>query len=293
MDYQLFVTTIKEKLAHSFGADMECYVHDTLKNNGLKRKGITISDKRANLYPTIYMEEFYRQYQDGFSIDCIVENIMDVYQEVRFDHVWDTEIIKSFSSVQSKITYKLIHAEKNRELLKTMPYVPFHDLAIVFYVLFDVDEDGIGTIPVTNQLAALWCTTSQELLSLAKKNSPAILPATFQPMSVVLEELLKESGKSVQHVESVLYILSNSLKNFGAAAILYDGMLEQISEEIGENFFVIPSSIHEMMIVAESNSPAREELCNIVKEANRDHVEVEEVLSDRVYYYDILTKELI
>ena len=292
MDYQQFVVTIKENLAHSFGADMECYVHDTLKNNGLVRKGITISDKHANLYPTIYMEEFYRQFQEGFPIDCIVENIKEVYQEVRFDHVWDTELIRTFASIQSKITFKLIHAEKNRELLKTMPYVPFYDLAIVFYVLFDVDESGIGTIPVTNQLAKLWCTNPDELLYLAKKNSPTLLPATFGPLSLVLEELLKDSEQSIQQVDSVLYILSNSLKNFGAASILYDGILEQIAEEIGENFFVIPSSIHEMMIVAESNSPGREELCLIVDEANHSCLETEEILSDRVYYYDISAKEL-
>ena len=292
MNYQQFVETIKEKLALSFGADMELYVHDTLKNNGLERKGITISDHHTNLYPTIYMEEFYHQFQEGFPLDYLVENIVQVYHEVRFDHVWDVDIIKNFASIQSKIAYKLIHAERNRELLKNMPYVPYFDLAIVFYILFDVDEDGIGTIPVTNELAKLWCVDSHELLRIAHRNSPSLLPVSFQSMSDFLEGILRKNGQYTHPIKSVLYILSNSLKNFGASAILYDGVLEQVADQIKENFFVIPSSIHEMMIVAESDSPGKEELCNIVAEANREHVEVEEVLSDRVYYYDVSTKEL-
>ena len=293
MEYRQFVTTILEELTCVLSPDVHCEIHETLKNNGLLRTGITFADSQTNLYPTIYMEEFYQQFQEGIPLDCIVDTIVQIYHEVRLDHIQDIEHIKTFSSIQSQIAYKLIHAEKNRELLKSMPYVPYYDLAIVFYVLFEADETGIGTIPITNQLTTLWCTNSEELPRIAQKNAPALLPATFRSMNEVLEDLLKGNGLYHLPPDSSLYVVSNTQNHFGAAAILYDGMLKNIADKLQENFFIIPSSVHEMLIVSESNSPGLKELCDMVAEINKDHVDPEEVLSDRVYFYDVGLCELL
>lgn len=292
MDYQQFVTVIKEKVALLLGDGMSLHIHTTLKNNGRERVGLTVSDEKVNLYPTIYLEEFYGQYQNGLSPEAIAESIVHVYHEIKFEHSWHVNSIKDFSVIKSKIVYKLIHAEKNEVLLRNLPHVLYRDLAIVFYVLFDVDESGIATIPITTELMNLWNTNLEGLFRLACKNTAKLLPATFKPMRVVIEELLGNECEDTILEDDIMFVLSNPLRNFGAACILYDGVLEQIGIDLDENYYILPSSIHETIIIPESKSPCREDLIEMIVEINETQVDAEEVLSNDVYYYDCNKKAL-
>ena len=67
MNYQHFIAVTKEKIGVSLGDDVQLHVHTALKNNGRERTGLTISDNSVNVFPTIYLEEFYQQYQSGCS----------------------------------------------------------------------------------------------------------------------------------------------------------------------------------------------------------------------------------
>lgn len=292
MNYQQFVAAVKEKITPSLKDGMDLHIHTTLKNNGRERVGLTFSDEKVNIFPTIYLEEFYNHYQQGELLEDIVENIMHVYHEVKFDHTWKVNTIKDFSLIKSKIVYKLIHAKKNEIFLQNSPHLLYMDLAIVFYVLFDVDDTGIATIPITNELASLWDTNLDELYRLASKNTAQLLPSSLKPMRVVIEELLGNECENVVFQEDIMFVLTNQLRNYGAACLLYDGVLQQIATELGENYYILPSSIHEMIVVPESKSPDRKQLLEMITEINETHVEPEEILSDNVYYYDHSRKQI-
>lgn len=292
MNYQQFVILVKDKVALALGEGMSLQIHTALKNNGIIRMGLTIVDGRFNVSPTIYLEEYYKQYENGFEIDDIVQNILDVYNEVNFEHNWDVHAVKDFETMRSKIVYKLIHAEKNENLLKNVPYVPYLDLAIVFYILFEVDDSGTATIPITHELLELWDIALDDVKQSAFCNAPVLLPAHFKPMQIVIDELMGTNYSKQETIEDLMYVLTNSLRSFGAACILYDGMLEKIREEVGENYYLLPSSIHEMIIIPESNSPSMEHLNEMVMEVNQTQVDEEEFLSDCVYYYNGNTKTL-
>lgn len=292
MDYQQFIFVVKEKVALALGEGMSLQIHTALKNNGRERVGLTITDKRINISPTIYLEEFYKQFQNGYTIQNITERILEVYHEVKFEHTWQVHTVKDFEMMRSKIVYKLIHAKKNEVLLKSMPYIAYLDFAIVFYILFEVDESGTATIPITHELAQLWGVPLDEIQQNAFCNAPTLLPASFKPMQIVIDELMGTNCVEGECIEDLMFVLTNSLRTFGAACILYDGMLDKISEEIGENFYILPSSIHEMIIVPESHGPSRAHLDEMITEVNQTQVDEEEVLSDCVYYYDCKTKTL-
>ena len=292
MNYQQFVIVVKDKVALSLGEGVSLHIHTALKNNGVERVGLTIIDERINISPTIYLEEYYKQFENGFEIDEIVQNLLEVYHEVKFEHTWDVHTVKDFEAMHSKIVYKLIHAKKNEVLLQSMPYIAYLDFAIVFYILFDVDESGTATIPVTHELIQLWDVPLDEIQNNAFHNAPALLPASFKPMQLVIDELMGTNYSEQENIEDLMFVLTNSLRSFGAACILYDGMLDKISEEIGENFYILPSSIHEMIIVPESNSPSREHLNEMIAEVNQTQVHDEEFLSECVYYYDRTTRTL-
>lgn len=82
-----------------------------------------------------------------------------------------------------------------------------------------------------------------------------------------------------------MYILTNQVRSFGAASILYPHMLDMVAELLHENYFVLPSSVHEVIIVPGSVSPTYSELHKMVREVNETQVDDEEILSDSVYYY--------
>ena len=292
MNYQQFVIVIKEKVALSLGAGMNLQIHTTLKNNGKERIGLSIEDKKINIHPTIYLEEYYKQFKNGNSIEDIAQNILNVYQEVRFEHTFDIESIKDFSLTQSKITYKIIHAQKNETLLQSLPHILYLDLAIVFYVLFEVDTNGCATIPITHQLLALWEKDVEELHQIALANSPELLPAVFKPMRTVVEDLLGLPCDEDVFDEDIMFVLTNPLRSFGAACMLYNGILEQIAATLGENYYILPSSIHEIIVIPESQAPCKEHLMDMVKEVNETQVDLEDILSDNVYYYDFASKTL-
>lgn len=292
MNYQQFVVVVKNEVTQLLGEDMTVQTHTALKNNGKERVGLTINDKNINISPTIYLEEYYKQFENGNSISCIANHIIEVYHEVKFDHNWHVHTVKDFNLMRSKIVYKLIHAEKNETLLKGMPFIAYLDFAITFYILFDVDDSGTATIPITHELVQLWGTSVDEIQQNAFHNAPLLLPASFKPMHVVINELLGEDYRECEYTENLMYVLTNSLRSFGAACILYDDILEQISDEIGENFYILPSSIHEMIIVPESNSPSREHLNEMITEVNQTQVDEEEVLSEHVYYYNRDNRQL-
>lgn len=293
MDYQQFVAVIKEKVAQSLGDGMSLEIRTTLKNNGRERTGLTISQGETNISPTIYLEEYYQQFKKGNSPEDIVESILDVYHEVNFEHTWQVHSIKDFAEIQSKIVYKVISADKNEEFLKAVPVIYYLDLAIVFYILFEVNDSGTATIPITNELVSLWNTNARDLYDIAKKNSPSLLPATLKPMRVVIEELLGNECESCILDDDIMFVLTNQLRNFGAACILYGDILEQINGQLDENYYILPSSIHEVIIIPESQSPGKEQLLEMVAEINETQVDPEEVLSNQVYYYDSNIRAMI
>lgn len=292
MNYQQFITIVKNKVAQQLNEDISLQVHTALKNNSKERVGLTITDKRINISPTIYLEEYYKQFEDGMPISHIVDSIINVYHEVKFEHDWNIQTVKDFELMHPKIVYKLILANKNELLLQSMPFIAYLDFAIVFYILFEIDESGTATIPITHELMKIWNVSLDEIEQYAFQNAPQLLPAVFKPMKVVIDELL---GTKFQHedcAEELMYVLTNSLKSFGAACILYDGMLDEISKQLGENFYILPSSIHEMIIIPESNSPSRAHLDEMITDVNQTHVAEEELLAEHVYYYNRDTHQL-
>lgn len=293
MNYQQFVMALKTKVANILGESATVTIHTALKNNGYERVGLTISEKHINLSPTIYLEEYFKHFEDDDSIDNIANSILHVYHDVRFDHSWQVHTISNFEMIKEKIVYKIIHAPQNETLLKTLPSLPYLDFAVVFYVLFEADDNGTATIPVTEDLLRLWNTSLKELFHVAAKNTPKLLPPVFKPMRVVVEELLEHPCDEDLQDDDIMFVLTNPLRSLGAACILYDNVLLHIGNFLKENYYVLPSSIHEVIIIPESQAPDKETLNNMIKEINETQVAIEDVLSDHVYYYDCKAKKLI
>lgn len=287
MNYQQFIEEVERRVKEKIKGNetITVYIHTAVKNNGKERKGITVSEKGIHISPTIYLEEYFQQFQEGKPIEKIVEKILQLYEEVKCSHPCEESLLQNYEELKGKFACKLIHRGKNEKLLNDIPYVPWMDLAIVVFVLLEVSPYGTATVLVRKEHLEIWGLTEAQLVDEAKKNTPILLPYQFCPMRKLLREICPYAVDEGEEEEESLYVLSNKLRSFGAASMLYEGILEKVGQKLGENYYILPSSIHEVIVVPESKSPVKQDLEEMVREINETQVEEEEVLSDRVYYF--------
>ena len=292
MTYQQFVEAVASQITSISNGPITAELHTSLKNNNIERIGITIHTTGINISPTIYLEDFYTQFLDGCPLIDIVYHILEVYNEICFEHSWDISEILEFHSVSKRIAFKLIHLEQNLPLLESVPFIAYQDFAIVFYLIVDIEPCGPGTILITNEMKNSWEITLEELYDLALENTPKLLPVDFRPMCNVVSELLGNTCTYEDYSDNHMYVLSNSAKQFGASTILYPNLLEEISEKLREDYYLLPSSIHEFIILPYSYSPPKNELNTMVQEINESELPDDEFLSNHVYLFTYKHKKI-
>lgn len=282
------VEKIREYLPISFAiADVE--VQTVIKNNDLKLSGLTIKSVSSNISPTIYLEKFYDEYVDGTDIEIILKKIAEVRMSTEVEEPFDVMQFTCLDNAREKIVPRLINAAMNKELLKQKAHKLVADLAITYHIILDsFNDDSVANIAVTNELLNHWNITVEELNDIAVANLPRLLPSTFKGMTEVMAGMLGEDDLgllSIPNDEEQMYVLTNDKKMHGASALLDKAMMEYIVNRVGE-FYIIPSSIHETLIVPVKSGLDIEQLEDMVREVNATQVAIEEQLSNHIYKYN-------
>lgn len=284
------VGKIKEFLPESFAsADVSLQV--VRKNNDLQLTGLIIRSTESNICPTIYLEKFYEEYEAGTDMREILEKIAEVRMEHEVAEPFNVSQITDFEQIKGKLVPRLINAKMNVELLKARPHKLVADLAVTYCVLLDQSFDGTSSVAVTNELMKMWNTSVEELHEIAVANLSELLPSTFKGMTEVMSEMMGMSTEEMEMMgmptdEEQMYVLSNSIKVNGASAVLDVKIMKEIAEKVGD-FFILPSSIHELLVVPVKSGMDVESLESMVCEVNATQVQLEERLSDHVYTYSI------
>ena len=293
MEYQLFLSNVKERLIEELPADVHVEDYRTTKNNGEVRQGFLFRKCEEGISPIVYMEDYYERYLRGMEMKGVTEGLLEWYSQSQKvpEPLMEAEYLDNYERMKDKIVYRLINGERNKQLLKEVPHLSYLDVDIVFCVLFSVEKYSAISMMITNEHLKMWGITREEIRQAAGQNTPRLLPAELQDIQNVVMELIPDCrGESC--FAGYMYVLTNMQRSHGAAAILYPGLLEMIGEEWKENFYILPSSIHEVLLVPESKSPGICELKDAVYSINRSEVSGEEYLSDTVYYYNYRKKRL-
>lgn len=289
MNFQKFTNTVVEKMRQLLGEEYQVEIQQVRKNNDVLLSGLTIHCKKLNIVPTIYLESFYELYQNNVPIDNIILKIKSIYEESIPKENVDLEFFRDFEKVKDRIVYRLIHAERNKERLKEIPHIPFWDLAICFSYAFWSSELGDGMILIQNNHMENWNVNYSQLMQLAEVNTPRLFPVAFYGINEVLKQVhldidLNECG------EEQLYVLTNRQKMHGAAVILYPKTLISVAEQLKGDFYILPSSIHEVLILRTERFEAMQRegklLHEMIRDINRAQLSAEEVLSDYPYFYN-------
>lgn len=320
MQYEHFINHVKESFQKIMGPDIPVDVRSVLKTNNVRLDALTISPHGELVSPTIYLNDFYRQYQNGKSLDTIIQEIRDLYEASRNVFYIDTKYILDFNYARSLVAFKLIHYENNLELLQTIPHIPYLDLAIVFYLLLDSDADGDATALVTNEHLHLWNTTAEALYELALYNTPRLLELSFVSLedlmkSLFIEDLRQEAliYKKKEHISDEgmlsdetlelmaeemiaqytggeppldMHVLTNQTRCNGAASLLYPQVLKMAADHLGGDFYILPSSIHEVILLPAEPDINISALMAMVMDINANDVVPTERLSNTIYYCD-------
>ena len=299
MNNKEFAMKVQADIAGRLGQDHKVCIKEVVKNNGVAMQGLLIHTKDQNITPTIYLEAFYDRYNEGEPWNQIMDKILAVYKKGLPKETVDMDFFNEFDKVKGRIAYKLINAERNKELLSKIPHIRFLDLAICFYYAFAHKTLGNGSILVYNGQVETWKTNTVELLKLAQKNTRKLFGIELVPMEELLTKLLQDEETGMPEETSYdlsrdvwMQILTNRGRMFGAAGILYPGVLQKIADEAQANLYILPSSVHEVILIADTGEEDVQLLKKMVREVNATQVLPEEVLSDSVYYFDREKREV-
>ena len=241
---------------------------------------------------TIYLDMLLEAYGSGTPFMTILNRLLDICREDPAKKGIDMGFFRSFEKVRDRICYRLVSRERNEGLLQEMPYVGFLDMAICFHYAYHDNALGAGTIPIHNSHMELWGTSIAELHGLARNNTERLFPWRCQSMAEALADMAGPDGSlegtaglDWSPEEVPMKILSNARRVHGAACVLYPGVLERLAWKEGRDLYVIPSSVHEMILLPDIGAQQPMELKEIIREVNRTQVDPAEVLSDSLYRY--------
>ena len=268
-------------------------IQSVVKNNNVQLDGLTIMEGGTNLSPTIYLNYFYETYQNGVEFSSILDTILHTYQSNKPRGKIDTSFFTDYANVRPHIAYKLIHYERNRHLLADLPHFRYLDLAIVFYCLVSSSPSGNATILIRKDHLRFWNISPTQLFDAAKENTPRLLSYDLRNMNDLMEELLAPAHSTLSDPDikkedaaiCPMYVLTNQNKLNGASCILYEHLLEHFADRLCCDLYILPSSIHEVIMIPATSDTSYQELSQMVQEVNDTQVSPEEILSDHVYYF--------
>lgn len=301
MDYRTFVENMKEQVQANLGQDYEVQIITNPKLNGTEKTGLSISrtQEPPQVVPVLYLEECFERYlQDGGFAEC-VEEICEVYknqkenEEKIKEELKSIENIKSWERVQNKIYPMIVSEKENEDLKEKYLYQEYLDFLVLYMIR--VTEVGIGSVKITRQMVKSWKICEDEIYRQAFENLKEDGYQVCDLKSVVKEcfpEVVEDTEEEEDSEEcEFMYVLTNQEKYCGAAGIFL--CAEMFQEIVGrKNFYILPSSIHELILVVDSGTIDKEMLNGMVKIVNEEQVAPEERLADHVYYFDWGTKQI-
>lgn len=293
MKYSRFQNCLEEQLAEQIPEGYRISIHKVVKNNDLQLDSLVILSEEVNVSPNFYLQQYYEKYLHGMSMETVISDILEKYERTR-QMMGKYQMDLSLDSCRDKIIYRLSSGEKNRMRLENVPFIPFLDLVITFHVLMIEEEDGIGSVMVRDALLQEWKITTKQLFQLAQENTMRMFPLKVHSMAQMLSNLEEEHPElAEEYPEEVLQgqgfrdtlVVSNQKGINGAAVLLYPGCLVRLEEQCAGDYYILPSSIHEVLVLPDGDDIFRGDLQNMVREVNENCVQPDEILSDHVYHY--------
>ena len=261
-----------------------------VKMNDQKLHGLIIREKGSDAAPTFYMDEMYDRHCNGESLGSLMSELAKQYSFTK-DMPKPPEVDLSWDKVKDKLTVRLLEKKRNHEFLSSMPHVSVgHGLAVIADINMGEERGGDWRIAINNNVLETLGVDADTLFTDAMENAKTFDPAMLVDMSNALfsEErvnLLDRDEPLAPDEIGGMYVLTNSTGSLGASALFYPDVKEKAAELLVSDYYILPSSTPEVILVPDAPGINGRDLCDMVKQANRTVIDEKDILSDNVYHY--------
>ena len=288
--YETFKTELLTIIRNKLVAPYKVVSYKAFKN-GKEVDAFTITKEGTEATPTFYFRNFLEDYKKGSLVADIAENVLEMYFYAVKNSPINIDDCQDFNIQKDNICYKVVNKEAYKNQLPFIPHINFFDLAIIFYSILLIDEENEMSFTVTNDMLRVWNATPQELFILATTNTPKLLPINITSLNALMFQVDIPQHETISDTIDNLpfdyvYAITNEYTKNGFSGIFYPGVLKCLGKRFG-NFYLLPSSIHEALIVPEDCGMTPEYLKEMVHSVNTDIVSPDEYLSDSIYQYDV------
>ena len=291
-----FYESVAESVSEVLGSGVIVELQEVTKVN-LSLDGLTIRKRNESIAPTIYLNQYFNQFNDGRTMDDIVKDIIRVYENNQPENIMDvfkTEDFYDFDKMKEKIVLKVINTERNLDLLEQVPHLDMEGLglSVVFYVSIMTGEQSAGIL-IKNEHLRLWEKKVSDLISLAEINTNRMHTFTIKSINEVLsgmfgfEEDLIPDGPA-------FYVLTDENMTFGASQLYLKDKIREFAKQQDCDVYILPSSIHELLLLrADFPNLEPSYLKEMVYQVNSTQVSEEEFLFEGAYKFELATDKII
>lgn len=284
MDYQEFKSRLLGLVRERLAEEGEASFVRRRKNNRTEKEGICIQRPDGTQQTVIYIEELYHDRLQDAELEGMAEKLVCIFRNAA--DIPGAEELKDWESVKERVRIRLVRKDWNQEELKDRVYREYLDFAVTLAVELGMKEGRSGSVPVGKDLPEIWGVGEDEIYRRAWENL-----YRERYYVVPIERLLPE-GYPVS--ETKMYVLMRENRTYGAGLLLREDILRRFAEEQGGNIYILPSSVHELVLIRQEEEMEVSELRGVVELVNEDLdvMKPEEKLSDNVYLYDRESREI-
>lgn len=289
MTYNEFKNMVNEKILE--------YMPDEFRNHELitfpvEKTNATLdglSIKNDGISPIIYINDMYQAYLQGDDLEQVLRNTCDLIVE-RYDEAPSIKMDATRENLKEKIVFRIINTQMNLSMLEHVPHRAFQDLSIIYEIVF-YQDDMLCEIKVTHDIAKTIGMNEEKLFHCAYINTKRMFPIVVRSVLDILRENFIVESTPCLPMDKDLWAITNVQNYYGAASMLYEDRLYELAEKLESNLYILPSSVHEVLAIAEDIAEP-EEIMEAVSYVNTDVVEYEELLANSVYFYDRNTRQI-
>ena len=290
MNFNEFVNEVKDNIRLFLPKDYENAEVSTMECQKLNRAytGLMVRKEGEMLTPTINLNQLYEAYkaQPGVTMETVCRKIADIVIEAPIQV--DLKSILNYEDVKDKLFIRVSSAEANKEVLENAPHHLKEDLAITYHVAVGKDQDGLSSMFIKNDLLEQYGISAEQLHEDAMKSSPRVMAPEVSSIGALIDEMYQKNILMLtpDEREMLQETLQESSEMPTFFVVTNTERVDNMGELLGNDFFILPSSIHEMLILPDDGQVDAEMLRDMVKEVNATQVAPAERLTNDVYHFD-------
>lgn len=263
----------------------EVRIHEVDKINE-SYTGLAIEMPGSGIAPSLNLDRLYEQYMDGSSLYEVMQNAANELP-ANTPSV-DKDMVLDYDQAKEHLFVRVSSADDNPDVRAKAPHKDMDGLMVTYHVEVGRTAEGVSSTIVTNELLKHYGISAEQLHADAIENSERLFPSKFANMNDVMREMMGGGpfGIPMDIEDSPLNVITNSMGVNGAAALFYNGMMDRVGDKLEGDYFILPSSVHEVLAIADNGEMSHRELEAMVSEINATEVSPQDKLSDEVYHYD-------